>query len=150
MAPQGQNLERIEEADGDNAKANVDNKCEICPNDEVTEEDLAVNEEMSKSIPDEENLKNAYNAFRQRKGLTAVDFTTIDYKSSPHKVQLCFNCLFDCFQARRVEANDYELDEVSAYRGTMMEGIGIKQNGRYPRKLGDELGLQRKRPFDKT
>ena len=30
--------------------------------------------------------------------------------------------------------NDYELDEVSAYRGTLMQGIGMKQDGRYARK----------------
>ena len=51
------------------------------------------------------------------------------------------DCLLDCFQARRVDSGDYELDEVSAYRGTLMHGIGIKTDGRYPRRLGDELGI---------
>ena len=63
---------------------------------------------------------------------------------------MCFKALLECFQPRRVENDDYELDEVSCYRGTLMAGIGLAKHGRYPRKLGDELGLQKKRAFDKT
>lgn len=41
-----------------------------------------------------------------------------------------------------------EFDEVSAYKGTIMAGIGLTKSGRYARKLGDEMGIQKKRPFD--
>lgn len=58
--------------------------------------------------------------------------------------------MLECFQARKVESGNYELDEVSGYRGSILQGIGIAQHGRYPRKLGDELGIQRKRTFVTT
>ena len=41
-------------------------------------------------------------------------------------------------------------DEVSAYRGTILHGIGLVKDGPHYRKLGDELGIQKKRAFDKT
>ena len=41
-------------------------------------------------------------------------------------------------------------DEVSAYRGTVLHGIGLMKDGPHYRKLGDELGIQKKRAFDKT
>jgi hypothetical protein len=31
-----------------------------------------------------------------------------------------------------------------------MQGIGITKHGHYPRKLGDELGIPRKRAFETT
>jgi hypothetical protein len=65
-------------------------------------------------------------------------------------VQHCLECLLECFQARRVDAGDYELDEVSAYRGSIMQGIGITKHGHYSRKLADELGIPRKRAFETT
>lgn len=49
-----------------------------------------------------------------------------------------------------MESGNYELDEVSAYRGSIMQGIGLTKHGNYPRKLGDEMGLTRKRAFDKS
>lgn len=71
-----------------------------------------------------------------------IDFNN---QEAPHEVRLCMDCLLDSFQARRVEPGDYELDEVSAYRGTLMQGIGLKPDGRYPRRLGDELGIEMKK-----
>ena len=65
-----------------------------------------------------------------------------DPKLAPHFVKLCLECLLDCFQARRVEVGNYELDEVGGYRGTLLAGIGLRQEGRYGRKLGDEMGIQ--------
>ena len=56
-------------------------------------------------------------------------------------MQYLIDSLLECFQDRSFDAGDYELDEVSAYRGTLMQGIGIKTEGRYPRRLGDELGI---------
>ena len=38
---------------------------------------------------------------------------------------------------------------MSGYRGTVMQGIGMTKSGNYPRKLADEMGLTRKRAFDK-
>ena len=100
--------------------------CEACPNNSeaISEDDLVINEDVSKTMMEEENLQTAYNEFRNRKGLSMIDFK--DPSNLPHNVQLCMNCLLESFQARRVEAGDYELDEVSAYRGTLMQGIGIK------------------------
>lgn len=86
--------------------------------------------------------------FRKKKGLPAIDLITpTSSVTDQHKMRLCMECLLDCFQARRVDPNSYELDEVSCYRGTLLEGIGIRQEGRYPRKQKDELGIQRKRGF---
>jgi len=44
------------------------------------------------------------------------------------------DCLLECFQARRVEQGHYELDEVSGYRGSILQGIGLTKHGRYNRK----------------
>ena len=47
-------------------------------------------------------------------------------------MQIFMEFLLEYFQARLVEAaggEQRELDEVSAYRGTLMEGIGLKQEG---------------------
>ena len=49
-------------------------QCEVGCN-EITEEDLKVNEEISATIADEEHVKSAYNAWRKRRGLQAVDFS---------------------------------------------------------------------------
>ena len=38
--------------------------CEICSNEIADEEDLALNEEINRNLSEEENVKNAYNAFR--------------------------------------------------------------------------------------
>ena len=63
---------------------------------------------------------------------------------------MCIDCLLECFQARRAQEGDIELDEVSAYRGSILQGIGLTKHGNYQRKLGDEMGLTRKRAFDKS
>lgn len=125
-------LTRIEEAD-DGEAANM--RCEACAKDVVNEEDMSMNEEITKQAPEEANIKKAYAEFRNVKGLAPVDWAA----NPDHKVSLCIECLLEAFQARRVEAGDYELDEVSQYRGTIMQGIGLTMHGRYPRKLGDEL-----------
>lgn len=136
-------LTSIEENDGENLN---ERNCEACRKQIVNQEDYTLNEDISKQILEEENVKNAYIDYRNKKGMTAIDFkATIN-----HKVCLCVECLLDCFQARRVEPDDYELDEVSAYRGSILQGIGLTKHGRYARKLGDELGIQRKRTFEKT
>ena len=105
-------------------------------------------EEISKTIANEDHVKAAYNEFRKRNNLATIDFS--DKSNDKHRIMLCIDCLLDCFQARRVEQGNYELDEVSGYRGSIWQGIGIAQHGRYPRKLGDELGIPRKRAFDNT
>ena len=140
-------LSKIDETTGEAGKAGF---CEACPNKdkEISEDDMTVNEDISKSVIEDQNLKSAYNEFRNRKGLSIVDFD--DLYQSPHQVRLCMDCLLDCFQARRADVGDCDLDEVSAYRNTLMHGIGMKQDGRYPRKQGDEMGIQRKRAFMKT
>ena len=72
---------------------------------------------------------------------------------TPEEMQIFMEFLLEYFQARLVEAaggEQRELDEVSAYRGTLMEGIGLKQEGPFQRRLGDELGIQRKRAFQNT
>ena len=97
-------------------------------------------------MSEEENVKNAYDQYRIRMGLPAIDWTS----NPAHKPSLCLDAFVDCFQARRAEPGDYELDEVSAYRGSIMAGIGMTKHGRYNRKLGDELGIPRKRCFDTT
>ena len=111
---------------------------------------MATNEDINRTMTDEENMKNAYNEFRKKKGLPAVEFPADGAASTTpaHKVQLCLDCLLECFKARRVEEADVQLDEVSAYRGSIMQGIGLTKHGRYARKLGDEMGIQKKRPFD--
>ena len=63
---------------------------------------------------------------------------------------MCIDCLLECFQARRAQEGDIELDEVSAYRGSILQGIGLTKHGNYQRKLQDEMGLTRKRAFDKS
>lgn len=73
----------------------------------------------------------------------------MDWAANPdHKVCLCLNCQLEAFQARRLEPGDYELDEVSAFRGSIMQGIGLTKHGRYPRKLTDELGIPKKKTFE--
>jgi len=44
--------------------------------------------------------------------------------------------------------NDLDYDEVSCYKGTIMQGIGIAKDGPHYRKLGDELGIQKRRAFE--
>ena len=105
---------------------------------------MVICQDVSKSVAEDENLQSAYNSFRNRKGLDMIDFKKLEL---PHEVRFCMDCLLDCFEPQRVDLGNYELDEVSAYRGTLMHGIGIKPEGRYPRRLGDELGIQRKRAF---
>ena len=89
-----------------------------------------MNEEISAQLPSEPNLRNAYTEYRKKKGLPAVDLTAQTSLGSSaaeqHKMRLSMECLLECFQARRVDPNSYELDEVSCYRGTLLEGIGIR------------------------
>lgn len=110
-----------------------------------------MNADISAQLAFEQNLRNAYTEFRKKKGLPTVDLiaqTSLGTSATEqHKMRLCMESLLECFQARRVDPNSYELDEVSCYRGTLLEGIGIRQEGRYPRKQKDELGIQRKRGF---
>ena len=42
----------------------------------MDEEDLALNEEINQNLAEEENVKNAYNAFRKKRGLLPIDFST--------------------------------------------------------------------------
>ena len=42
------------------------------------------------------------------------------------------------------------VDKEDCFRGTFLEGIGVRQEGRYPRVLKDEMGLDRKRGFSNT
>lgn len=129
--------------------------CEVCQKDITDEEDLALNDEINQGLQDEDNVKNAYNAFRKKRGLQAVDFAAGQQqkagaaKSSPHQVTLCIDCLLECFQAKQLPEGSIELDEVSAYRGSILQGIGLTKHGHYQRKLGDEMGLTRKRAFEK-
>jgi len=73
-----------------------------------------------------------------------------DKSKKTHFVKFCIECLLNCFQARRVEKGNYELDEVSGYRGSIFQGIGLLKDGRYNRKQGDEMGIPHKRQFDFT
>jgi len=107
---------------------------------------MAMCDEISRNLANEEGMKVAYNDFRRKKDLEPIDFSDADVVAT-HKVNLCIDCLLTCFQARKVERGDYELDEVSAYRGSIMQGIGLTKHGRYPRKLGDELDIPRKKTF---
>lgn len=74
--------------------------------------------DVSKSLNGEDNLRNAYNDFRWRKNLDIINFK--DPSMNAHFIKFCVDCLLECFQARRVEKGDYELDEVSAYRGSIL------------------------------
>ena len=118
----------------------------MCQKDIVEEDDILMCQEISKSLSVEPNLQKAYNDFRKKKELHALDFNEKGAKE--HHVVLCLECLLECFRARRVEAGNIELDEVSCYRGTIMQGIGLTKHGHYSRKLGDELGIPRKRLFE--
>jgi len=53
-------------------------------------------------------VKNAYISFRAKKGLDAIDFS--DPANADHLVQLCIDCLLDCFEANRVGGEDKEED----------------------------------------
>ena len=77
--------------------------CEICCREIADEEDMALNEEISQNLVEEDNVKNAYNAFRKKRGLAPIDFNAGQQMSaeSQHKVQMCIDCLLECFQARR-------------------------------------------------
>lgn len=83
-------LSKIDEAEREN--------CEICSNEIADEEDLALNEEINRTLAEEANVKTAYNEFRKKRGLTAIDFSArpADPKMA-HKVQLCIECLLECF-----------------------------------------------------
>ena len=56
-------LSKIEEAEGE------PRCCDACKNEIVEEEDLAMCEDISKNIANEEHVKTAYNEFRRRKDL---------------------------------------------------------------------------------
>lgn len=133
-------LSKIEEADAENGGPH---QCEVCRNDIVEEEDEAMCEEISRLLIEEPNVVNSYNEFRNRKGLSQVDAGEV----KNHRVIMCMDCLLECFQPRRVNEGDYELDEVSAYRGSLFQGIGLTKHGHYARKLGDEMNIPRKRAF---
>ena len=62
-------LAKIDEADREN--------CEICSNEIAEEEDAMLNEEINRSLIEEENVKTAYNEFRKKRGLAAIDFTVV-------------------------------------------------------------------------
>ena len=62
-------LSKIDEADRVN--------CEICSNEIAEEEDYVLNEEINRSLAQEENVRTAYNEFRQKRGLAAIDFTAV-------------------------------------------------------------------------
>ena len=81
-----QELEQIDEAVPVNDLDTI-SKCEACDNDNaiLQEEDLALNQDISKKLPDELNLQKAYNDFRKRKGLAIIDFKNL--KSQPEEVQ---------------------------------------------------------------
>ena len=119
-------------------------KCEVCSNDILNEEDLKINEDISLSIPEEMHVTLAYNEFRKKKSMQIIDFS--DRANKDHKLQLCMDCLLECFEAKKLE----KIDEVSAYRGSLMHGIGLMKYGQYSRKLGDEMGIQQKRSFENT
>ena len=121
----GSQLQRIDEACLGN--------CDICNKEIADEEDLALNDEINQNITEEDNVKSAYNEFRKKRGLAAIDFSakTADGKASEHRVQMCIDCLLECFQAKRMQEGDIEFDEVSAYRGSIMQGIGLTKHGHY-------------------
>ena len=118
-------------------------KCEVTGVEVEDEADIAMAQEISKQLCIEENLQKAYNRFRMKKDLEPVDFSAPENRV--YLVKLCLEMLLECFQARRVESGNYELDEVSAYRGSILQGIGLTKHGRYNRKQGDEMGIPRKR-----
>ena len=80
--------------------------------------------ETSKLLATEENLQKAYNDYRWRNHLDYIDFKDPNHQA--HFIKLSPECLLECFQARRVDKGDYELDEVSGYRGSILQGIGLK------------------------
>ena len=123
-----------------------DRQCEVCRNDINEDEDEGMCEEITRLLIDEPNVVKSYNDFRNRKGLELVNASEI----KDHRVTMCMDCLLESFQPRRVNEGDIELDETSAYRGSILQGIGLTKSGRYPRKLGDEMGIQRKRAFGKS
>ena len=49
--------------------------CEICSNEIVDDEDLALNEEINRNLYEEENVKASYNEFRTKRGLAPIDFS---------------------------------------------------------------------------
>ena len=81
-----QPLEKIEEADAENAvavsAADPAPKCELCPT-EIVAEDMAMNDEINRNLGDEIRTQAAYILFRKKKGLAAVDFAA---EVNPHKV----------------------------------------------------------------
>lgn len=97
-------------------------------------------------MPVEVNLQKAYNEYRGRNDLQSINFSD-NKASADHRLALCIECLLECFQARRVEKGNIELDEVSCYRNTILQGIGLTKHGHYARKLSDEMGIPRKRLF---
>ena len=125
---QGQ-LTKIEEQELENQGAF---KCEVTGKDVEDEADISMALETSKILHTEDNLQKAYNDYRFKNNLDYIDFK--DPKHQAHFIKLSPECLLDCFQARRVDKGDYELDEVSGYRGSILQGIGLKQEGRYGRK----------------
>ena len=71
-------LSKIEEAE------NEPKKCEACGSEICEEEDMAMCEDISKNIVNEEHVKNAYNEFRRRKDIAPIDFA--DKANGNHKV----------------------------------------------------------------
>ena len=124
-----------------------------CANEFINREDLATLEDIYRFSDDENDVKNAYIEFRRRKGLPAIEFPAEGSAMTEEQLRLmvCLDSILECFKARKArEANleEIDFDEVSAYKGTIMAGIGLTKHGRYERKLGDEMGIQKKRPFD--
>ena len=93
QTPSGTNdgrLTRIEEIDGENPRGA---HCEACNRENITEEDQVMNQDISKQISEEDNIKTAYNEFRNKKGLKPIDFTA----TPNYQVQSCLECLLECF-----------------------------------------------------
>ena len=84
-------LSKIDEQD-----AEMVSKCQACCKEIVEEEDMAMCDEISKNLCNEEGMKVAYNDFRRKKDLEPIDFSDADVAAT-HRVNLCIDCLLTCF-----------------------------------------------------
>lgn len=65
-----------------------------------------MNVHVTNRLEKEEKLKQAYSQFRMRKGLSEIasDFANKkNIDSLQHRVNLCLECLLECFRAKFVE-----------------------------------------------
>ena len=76
-----------------------------CANDFIAREDLAMLEDIYRSLEDKDGVKSAYIEYRQRKGLPAIEWPVEGsaITDEQHRLQVCLDTIHECFLAREAQ-----------------------------------------------